>query len=102
MIERDYPGQEDLRALIPNANNLIISKLYFGRIFETDTFNGAQKNRQLLCDLIADTDKMLFKNSSESELLLHKWGCWNHLRNVWIGSNRTHLSRKSSDFLERD
>ena len=64
IIERNYPGQEDLLDLIPNANYLIISKLSFGGNDETDTCNGAQNIRRILCDLIVDTSKLLFPNSS--------------------------------------
>ena len=82
IIKHDYPRQEDLLSLVPNANDLIISKLSLGEIFETDTCNGAKKTRQLLCDLIVDTANLLLQNASESGLLVNNGYCWNHLRNV--------------------
>ena len=43
IFEHNYPGQEDLLDLIPNANYLIIPKLLFGGNVETDTCNGVKK-----------------------------------------------------------
>ena len=101
IFERNYLRREDLLDLIPNANNLIISKLYFGSIVETGTFNVDQRTRRLLCHLIFDTAKLFPPNASETELQVHEGDCWHHLCNVWIGSYSTHISRKFSEVLEQ-
>ena len=64
IIKHNCPRREDLLALIPDANYLIISKLSFGGNVETYTCNGAQTIRRLLCNIIVDTDKLFFPNAS--------------------------------------
>ena len=44
---------------------------------------------------------MMFPNASDIGIIVHGGGCWYHLRNFWIGSASTHISRKLSDLLEQ-
>ena len=64
--------------------------------------NGAKKIDNYFVHLIVDTAKLLFPNSSENDIRLHKGDCWHHLRNVWKGSSSTHFSKKLSYLLEQD
>jgi hypothetical protein len=90
VLTRLHPHHQDLIYMIPQSNELTLTKLATDGMVSTDTCNTAHKTERLLCEVIR---KLCFeKGLMQDELFFFGNDCWNHLRNVWFDAIVNELS----------
>ena len=82
----EFPGRSDLVDMIPDPNEIDITKLGHGGSVNTDTCAAAQKERRLILQEVGGR--------------CHEQDCWNHLRNVWINGMSKSVSKFLNEYLE--
>ena len=86
--------------MIPESNQLLLTKLTQDGMVSTDTCNTAHKTRRLLCEVIKNL--CFEKGMSEDKIHVLENDCWNHLRNVWFGAVVKELSSHLDQVLQND
>ena len=97
---RQYPGREDLLALIPLATDLTLAKLAKGGYLTTDTCNPARAFRRRFKASIIKI--AINEGMTQEEICLFEVDCWHHLRNVWFGRVTLELGEWLKDVLADD
>jgi hypothetical protein len=84
ILKRLHPHCQDLINMIPQSNELTLTKLAKDGMVSTDTCNTARKTQRLLCEVIR---KLCFEKwLMQDEINVLENDCWNHLQNVWFGA----------------
>jgi hypothetical protein len=86
--------------MIPQSNELTLTKLAKDGMVSTNTCNTAHKTHRLLCEVIR---KLCFeKVLTQEEKNVLENDCWNHLRNVWFGAIVNELRSHLGKVLQND
>ena len=86
--------------MIPESNQLLLTKLTQDGMVSTDTCNTAHKTQRLLCEVIKNLG--FEKGMSEDDIHVLENDCWNHLRNVWFSAVVKELSSHLDQVLKND
>jgi hypothetical protein len=100
VLTRLFPHLNDLINMIPESNQLSLTKLAKDGMVSTDTCSTARKTQRLLCEVIKNL--CFEKGMSEDDIHVLENDCWNHLRNVWFGAVVKELSSHLDQVLQND
>ena len=89
---------------IPDSTQMNIAKLGKSGNVNTDTCHGARLLSDLICDEVekAAKEKAADSGEDESDVIVLKNDCHNHLRNVWIGAITKRMSSYLNELLACD
>ncbi len=94
-----YPHCKYLINMIPQSNELTLTKLAKDGMVSTDTCNTAHKTQRLLSELIR---KLCFEKRMQDKTNVLANDCWNHLQNVWFCAIVNELSSYLGEVLQND